>query len=83
MKFNVAVLSIVAATLAGSPILASAADQPPSNDTSASAPATGSTSDSMKTKKGKGKKGQKGEKGEKGKKGAESSSTPPASSPPQ
>ena len=80
MKFNVAVLSILAATLAGSPILASAADQPPSNDTSASAPATGSTSDSMK-KKGKGKKGQKGEKGKKGAEG--SSSTPPASTPPQ
>ena len=76
MKFNVAVLSIVAATLAGSPILASAADQPPSNDTSASAPATGSMSDSAKTKKGKGKKGQKGSKGDK-KGGAEGASSPP------
>jgi len=35
MKFNVAVLSILAATLAGSPLIASAADTP-SGDTSAS-----------------------------------------------
>src|SRR5579864_3308816 len=34
MKFNVAVLSILAATLAGSPLIASAADTP-SGDTSA------------------------------------------------
>jgi hypothetical protein len=80
MKFNVAVLSIVAATLAGAPLIASAADQPPSNDTSASAPASGSDmgkGDMAKGKKGKKGKGSKGTKGSKEGKEGSSSTTPP------
>jgi len=64
MKFNVAVLSILAATLAGSPLIASAADTP-SGDTSASTSAPKKThhhtskskSSSSKSKKSEGAAG--------------------------
>ena len=52
MKFNVAVLSILAATLAGSPLIASAADTP-SGDTSASTSAPKKTTHHHSTSKSK------------------------------
>ncbi|HEX4023288.1 MAG TPA: hypothetical protein VHX52_01080 [Steroidobacteraceae bacterium] len=55
MKFNVAVLAVLAATLAGAPLVVSAADSGSGTTTEASAPAKGKhhTHHSKKSKKSK------------------------------